>query len=96
MEGLISKFVEEKESLAFSLSDRLSKHKIEKIANDIEQINQDENSSNVKAQVKYEFKEQITELDKTLQKTKEENIELKEKIASLVATIEKQKLSEQI
>ena len=96
MESLISKFVEEKESLALSLSDRLSKHKIEKIANDIEQINQDEKSSDVKAQVKYEFKEQIAELDKTLQKTKEENTELKEKIASLVATIEKQKHSEQI
>ena len=94
MEDLISKFVEEKESLAFSLSDRLSKHKIEKIANDIGQINQDEKSSNIKAQVKYDFKEQIAELDQTLQKTKEENMELKEKIASLVATIEKQKLSE--
>ena len=94
MEDLISKFVEEKESLAFSLSDRLTKHKIEKIANDIGQINSDEKSSNIKAQVKYDFKEQIAELDQTLQKTKEENMELKEKIASLVATIEKQKLSE--
>ena len=36
MEDLMSKFIEEKESLAFSLSDRLSKHKIAKIANDIE------------------------------------------------------------
>ena len=36
MEDLMSKFIEEKESLSFSLSDRLSKHKIAKIANDIE------------------------------------------------------------
>ena len=84
MEHLVSKFLEEKENLALSLSDRLSKHKIAKIASDIEQMNKSQKTSYLKAQVQFDFKERIAELDHTLQRTKEENRELKERIATLL------------
>ena len=86
IEDLVVKFAEEKENLALSLSDRLSKHKIASMMNKITHASDD--ISSIKSEVKISFKNEIAELNSTLQRIKKENKELKGRNKELNGTVD--------
>ena len=87
IEDLMAKFAEEKESLALSLSDRVSKHKIAKIVSEISLANEDNDISSIKSDVKISFAKEIAALNSTLQRIKAENKDLKTRNRGLLGTI---------
>lgn len=87
IEELMAKFAEEKENLALSLSDRVSKHKIAKIVSEISLANDDHDISSIKSDVKISFTKEIAALNSTLQRIKAENRDLKTRNRGLLNTI---------
>ena len=87
IEELMAKFAEEKENLALSLSDRVSKHKIAKIVSEISLANDDNDMSSIKSDVKISFTKEIGALNSTLQRIKAENRDLKTRNRGLLGTI---------
>lgn len=87
IEELMAKFAEEKENLALSLSDRVSKHKIAKIVSEISLANDDNDMSSIKSDVKISFTKEIGALNSTLQRIKAENRDLKTRNRGLLSTI---------
>ena len=96
LEDLMGKFAEEKENLALSLSDRMSKHKIAKIVGELSHIGDKADVSSIKSDVKISFTKEIASLNSTLQRVKGENRELKARNRGLLNAIDslKQRLTE--